>query len=434
MDNNPLSQFHTPASDWFARALGEPTPVQAAAWPVIASGGHTLVSAPTGTGKTLSAFFVFLDRLKAEARAGTLTEELRLIYVSPLKSLAGDIRENLRRPLDGISQTERRLGAASPDCPFDISAAVRTGDTTAAERRRMIKHPPHILITTPESLYLLLTSVSGQKLLKTARAVILDELHALINTKRGAHLMLSLARLDTLCGKPLQRIGLSATIRPLSLAAEYLSPEPVTIAAPDAQKTVELTVISPFPKGGVLPQGTIWPELARAVLEACSGARTAIAFTEGRMHAEKLAYYVNELAGEDFARTHHGSVSKDRRAETENALRAGTLRLLCATSSMELGIDVGAIDVVLQIGCPRGVSSALQRLGRAGHTPGGVSVMKIFPRTASEGLYCGLTARAARDGGIEPARPPELCLDILAQHLVSMTVCGAYTVDDVTAL
>ncbi|MDR3209913.1 MAG: DEAD/DEAH box helicase, partial [Oscillospiraceae bacterium] len=213
--SDPASLFDERTTAWFRRALGAPTAVQEQAWPAIASGRDTLVSAPTGTGKTLSAFLVFLDRLTALSRAGALAEETHVIYISPLKSLAGDIRENLRRPLDGIA-------AETKTSPFDVTAAVRTGDTTPAERRRMIAHPPHVLITTPESLYLLLTSASGQKILRTARAVILDELHAVLGTKRGAHLMLSLARLDALSGAPLQRIGLSATIVPLALAAAYL--------------------------------------------------------------------------------------------------------------------------------------------------------------------------------------------------------------------
>ena len=306
------SVFGEYTARWFARALGAPTPVQEEAWPAVAAGAHTLVSAPTGTGKTLSAFLVFVDRLKAESRAGMLSKELRLIYISPLKSLAGDIRENLRRPLNGIYEEERRADAAPPTAPLDIHIAIRTGDTAPAERRRMIKSPPHILITTPESLFLMLTSASGQSILRTAQAVIIDELHALIGSKRGAHLMLSLARLDKLCPAPLQRIGLSATIEPLHVAAEYLSPDPVTIAAPPMRKAVELSVTSAVPDMHFLPQGTIWPELARAVYEQCGGTRSAIAFVEGRLFAEKLAYYVNQLGGAGFALTHHGSVSKEQ--------------------------------------------------------------------------------------------------------------------------
>lgn len=441
MPKNVLDLFSKPTAEWFQNTFGEPTRVQKQAWAEIAAGRPVLVSAPTGTGKTLSAFLIFIDQLMREAQEGSLQEGLQLIYVSPLKSLAADIRENLRRPLDGI--------LAGKGGGEEISVAIRTGDTTQQDRRRMIKHPPHILITTPESLFLLLTSASGQSMLKTARAVVIDELHALIDTKRGAHLLFSIARLDKLCGRKLQRIGLSATIEPLLLAAEWLSPEKAAIVAPVMEKKTEITVAGTTPAAG-RRKDPVWEELARKVYERCDKKRSVIAFSEGRRYAEKLAYYVNQIAGEEFARVHHGSLSKEQRFEVENALREGKLRLLCATSSMELGIDVGEIDEVLQIGCPRTVSSAMQRLGRAGHNPGRVSVMQMYPRTAPEGLFCGMTAALALKGCVEEAHPPGKCLDVLAQHLVSMAAGGqkraadaavfdrgkdaAYTVDDVLAL
>lgn len=431
MSANSLDLFDNLTKQWFSNNLGAPTAVQEEAWPAIAAGEHTLVSAPTGTGKTLSAFLVFIDRLKAQARSGTLKKELQLIYISPLKSLAGDIRENLRRPLNGIFEEERKANPLTSSTPYELTVAIRTGDTSTSDRRSMIKTPPHILITTPESLYLMLTSKSGQSILNTAKAIIIDELHAIIDSKRGAHLMLSLARLDKLCKHPLQRIGLSATIEPLSMAAEYLSPEPVTIVSPKMQKKIELIITSPKLSSHEHLKNTIWEEIARTVYERCDGTRSVIAFVEGRAYAEKLAYYVNQIAYDGFARTHHGSLSKEQRFIVEQALRDGTLRLLCATSSMELGIDVGEIDRVFQIGAPRSISSTLQRLGRAGHNPGRVSVMHIFPREASEGLYCGLSAEVVRNGEIEYSKPPKLCLDILAQHLVSMAAYGSYEVDEV---
>lgn len=415
-----LQLFEAKTQEWFKDKLGEPTPVQKEAWPLIADGKHVLVSAPTGTGKTLSAFLVFIDRLGKRVKEGTLKQELQLIYVSPLKSLAADIRENLKRPLAGIGIEEY------------IQVGIRTGDTTQSERQRMIKKPPHILIITPESLYLMLTSKTGQNVLATAKAVILDELHALIDTKRGAHLMLSLARLDRLCGQPLQRIGLSATIEPLEKAAEYLAPEKVFIAAPKMTKKVRLDIFSPY--GGASKgarKDPVWEELGALVYKYCQGSRSVIAFVEGRRYAEKLAYYVNLLGGEGFARVHHGSLSKEQRMETELALRDGKLRLLCATSSMELGIDVGEIDQVLQVGCPRTVSGTMQRLGRAGHNPGRVSVMYLFPRTAAECVSCGMTAQLAREGGVEYLNPPSECLDVLAQHLVSMAAFKSYVLDEV---
>ena len=417
---NVLNLFRKETAEWFENTLGEPTPVQKEAWQMIAQGEHVLVSAPTGTGKTLSAFLVFLDQMKRQAEEGTLKRELQLIYISPLKSLAADIRENLRRPLEGIEAEE------------EIQIGIRTGDTPQRDRQKMVKNPPHILITTPESLYLMLTSKTGQNVLATARAIILDELHAVIDTKRGAHLMLSLARLDFLCKKPLQRIGLSATIEPLSMAAAYLAPEEVKIAAPFMKKNVSLEVLSPYAdvsKGR--RKDPVWEELGALVYQYCQQSRSVIAFVEGRRYAEKLAYYVNLLGGEGFARVHHGSLSKEQRMETELALRDGRLRLLCATSSMELGIDVGEIDQVLQVGCPRTISGTMQRLGRAGHNPGRVSVMYLFPRTAAECVSCGMTAELARQGGVEHLNPPRECLDVLAQHLVSMAAFRSYELDEV---
>lgn len=417
---NVLTLFEKQTAEWFVNTLGEPTPVQKESWPVIAEGSHALISAPTGTGKTLSAFFVFLDQMKRQALAGTLPQELQLIYVSPLKSLAADIRENLRRPLEGIGAQEI------------ISVGIRTGDTSQRDRQRMVKKPPHILIITPESLYLMLTSKTGQNVLATAKAVIIDELHALIDTKRGAHLMLSLARLDYLCGRACQRIGLSATIEPLETAAQYLAPEEVKIIAPDMKKRVRLEILSPYPDATKGPRkDPVWEELGKLVYQYCQGSRSVIAFVEGRRYAEKLAYYVNLLDGDGFARVHHGSLSKEQRMETELQLRDGKLRLLCATSSMELGIDVGEIDQVLQVGCPRTISGTMQRLGRAGHNPGRVSVMYLFPRMAAECVSCGMTAQLAREGGVEHVKPPSQCLDVLAQHLVSMAAFKSYEIDEV---
>ncbi|MCL2253256.1 MAG: DEAD/DEAH box helicase, partial [Lachnospiraceae bacterium] len=375
--------FNEPTRLWFSETFNGATKVQEESWPAIMKGHPVLVSAPTGTGKTLSAFLVFIDRLKAMARSGDLEDKLYLIYISPLKSLAGDIRENLNRPLNGISEKETELfGKATR-----LKVAIRTGDTSQSERQKILRRPPHILIITPESLYLMLTGNKSQGILKTTQAIIIDELHALIDTKRGAHLMLSIARLDMLCDKPVQRVGLSATIRPLDLAADYLAPNPYygdapIIVSPIMEKKIKIEVKGTIPLGG-RRRDPVWEELAREVFKQCQGRRSVIAFAEARRFAEKLAYFVNELGGDGFARVHHGSLSKEKRLETEVSLRNGTLRLLCATSSMELGIDVGEIDEVLQIGCPRTVSGTMQRLGRAGHNPGRVSYMYMYPRTAS---------------------------------------------------
>ena len=435
--------FTQPTKDWISHTFAAPTAVQQEAWPVIAEGGSVLISAPTGTGKTLSAFLVFIDKLQALAHQGKLKNQLYLIYVSPLKSLAQDIRENLNKPLSGIAQEQNGQGAAN------ITIGIRTGDTPQRDRQRMIKHPPHILIITPESLFLMLTGTGGQTILHTAEALIIDELHALIDTKRGAHLMLSIARLEKLCKRKLQRIGLSATIEPLQTAADYLSLDTVSMIAPSMQKQIHIEVNGLTPALG-RRKDPVWEELAESVYAKCLESRSVIAFSEGRRYAEKLAYYVNQLGGEDFARVHHGSMSKEQRLEVEASLRNGTLRLLCATSSMELGIDVGNIDQVLQIGCPRSISSTMQRLGRAGHNPGQTSYMFMYPRTSQETLFCGMSAAVAKAGGIEQASPPKKCLDVLAQHLVSMAAIAssshtelerkwhltgiAYTIDDVMEL
>ncbi|NLG25147.1 MAG: DEAD/DEAH box helicase, partial [Clostridiales bacterium] len=420
--DNPLSLFSPETARWFAESVGRPTAVQRDGWPAIAGGGDALVSAPTGTGKTLTAFLWFIDRLNTEAQSNGLPDELRVLYISPLKSLANDIRENLDRPLSGL---------AAP-----IRTAVRNGDTPPADRAKMARRPPHLLLTTPESLYLLLTAESGRRMLATVRAVVIDELHALIGTKRGTHLMLSLERLDALAGRRVQRIGLSATIRPLQLAARYLSGGggQAQIVAPDIEKAIDIRVCAAPPDLRMLPERSVWPEISAAVLHLAERARTVLVFCEGRTTAEKVAMGVNAAAGADIARTHHGSLSKERRLEAERMLRAGELKVLCATSSMELGIDVGEVDVVVQVGCPQRIMSAVQRLGRAGHRPGQVSRMIFYPRTHQDLMLQSFTAQAARDRAIEAAHPPECPLDVLAQHLVSMAAAGGFSVAEGWAL
>ncbi len=416
MNEDWRTLFHESTANWFESAVGQPTAVQRAGWPAIARGGNVLISAPTGTGKTLTAFLMLIDRLAALARVGKLEERVYAIYISPLKALGNDIRENLARPIEG-------LGAP-------LRVAVRNGDTTASERQKMLRHPPHILITTPESVYLLLTTANGQRMIGTADTVIVDELHAILNGKRGTHLLLSLARLDALAGRPIQRVGLSATIRPLETAADFLGGPDTAIIAPAIEKKTGVRVLAAAPGLDPLPEHSVWPEICRAIYEAAEAGRTVLVFCEGRATAEKVASGVNQLGGEGYARTHHGSVAKEQRLEAERALKAGRLKVLCATSSMELGIDVGEIDLVIQVGCPQRVASAVQRLGRAGHRPGAVSAMRFYPRMKQEMLLSAMMAEAMKRGAIETLEPPTLCLDILAQHLVSMAAAGDYTVEE----
>lgn len=416
-----LELFSEKTKNWFETSVGAPTPVQTAGWRAIAEGGDVLVSAPTGTGKTLTAFLYWLDALAARPRP--IADECFIIYVSPLKALGNDIRENLQRPLAGLGLTGI------------VRTGVRTGDTTQSERAAMLKHPPHILITTPESLYLLLTSERGRDAIKTARCVVVDELHSVIDSKRGAHLMLSLERLDALAGRRLQRIALSATIRPLDEAALYISGgRGAKAIAPKVEKGLEMRVELAERDFRQLPEHSIWPAIADRAYRLSGEVRTTLAFVDGRAQAEKLAHGVNAIAEDRYARTHHGCVSKEQRLEAERQLRAGELKLLCCTSSMELGIDVGDIDLVLQIGAPFSIAGALQRAGRAGHGPGRVSELIIFPKTEADALRAALAARGALEGRIEAACIPEKCFDVISQHLVSMAVAENYSVADAYAI
>lgn len=415
--------FKKQTQEWFYSSVGMPTQAQSMAFQAVASAKDVLVSSPTGSGKTLAAFLYFLDRYSHRAETAALPEETEILYITPLKALGNDIYQNLARPIEG-------LGLSGI-----VRTAIRNGDTTPGERQAILRHPPHILITTPESVYLLLSSVSGQKLLKTVKHVILDEFHATISSKRGVHMMLSLARLDALCGRRVQRIALSATLSPLETAAKILSgEEECIIISPPAQKKTELIVDTAVDDMRILPENSIWPHLADRVTEATGDSRCVLAFSDGRASCERLAHKINERAGDVIARTHHGCVSKEQRLEAERMLKNGELRVMAATSSMELGIDVGDIDMVVQIGNPLSVSSLMQRLGRAGHSPGRVSRMRMYPKTAQDTLSCALTAKAASDQKIEPILEMEQPLDLLCQHLISMAAAGEYTVAEATGI
>src|SRR5438034_4264170 len=343
-----LDVFSKPTRAWFEAAFAEPTPAQALGWPAIARGGHTLIQAPTGSGKTLAAFLYGIDRLNERPREG-----LRLLYVSPLKALNYDIERNLRGPLAGL-QSQLRVG-------------VRTGDTPQAERAAMLKDPPDILITTPESLYLLLTSRARENL-KCVRTLILDEVHAVAGTKRGAHLALSVERLQRLTDEPFQRIGLSATQRPLEEIGRFVSgAREIELVDAGTAKELDLKVVMPLEDMREPEQTSIWPSTYPELLRLVQEHRSTILFVNNRRLAERLALRLNELAEAEIARAHHGSLAREQRIEIEELLKAGEIPCLVATSSLELGTDMGAVDLVIQVESPKSVARGLQRIGRAGH-------------------------------------------------------------------
>ncbi|MBT2566897.1 DEAD/DEAH box helicase [Arthrobacter sp. ISL-85] len=508
-----MGQFSRPTRDWFLGAFSEPTPAQAGAWNAISSGSHALVVAPTGSGKTLAAFLWALDRLLHSAsqapdagadpapakgkRTRAPKRKTRVLYISPLKALGVDVERNLRSPLIGITQTAKRLGLPAPL----ITVGVRSGDTPAAERRGLLSNPPDILITTPESLFLMLTS-KARETLAEVDTIIIDEVHAVAGTKRGAHLAVSLERLDALLPKPAQRIGLSATVEPKELVAQFLAGSaPVEIVAPPARKNWDLTVSVPVedmsdlqgaagafdsgPASGLQPQASIWPHVEEKIVDLVLANQSTIVFANSRRLAERLTARLNEIyaerqlvavgggwdepgpegqaawgeappggpasgvpastatpahmmaqagssAGADpvLARAHHGSVSKDQRALIEDDLKSGRLRCVVATSSLELGIDMGAVDLVVQVESPPSVASGLQRVGRAGHQVGEISQGVLFPKHRADLVHTAITVERMLDGKIERLSIPANPLDILAQQTVAATALGSIDVEE----
>ena len=415
-----LAGFSPHARRWFLGALGDPTPAQTLGWPPIAAGEHVLLCAPTGSGKTLAAFLWFLDRLMTEPGEG-----LRVLYISPLKALNYDVQRNLRAPLAGIRATAAAAGFELP-AP---AVAVRTGDTPADERRRMLRTPPDVLITTPESLYLLLTS-RAREMLTGIEAVIVDEVHAVAATKRGAHLALSLERLADLCDNDPQRVALSATQRPLEEIARFVGGDrPMHIVDAGMRKQLDLRIEMPAeteaeaqPAPLAYVQGandggshSLWPSLYPELLELVRSHHSTIVFVNSRRMAERLALRLNELSEEPIARAHHGSLSREARGEVEEALKAGTLPCIVATSSLELGIDMGAVDLVVQVSSPGSVASGLQRVGRAGHSVGAPSRGRIYPRFRGELVEAAAVARGMLEGEVEHTRVPRIPLDVLCQ-------------------
>ena len=426
-----LGSFRPAVAGWFRAAYGEPTLPQASAWPRIRRGENVLLLAPTGSGKTLAAFLTAIDGL-LRPREAPRPEGVAVLYVSPLKALNNDIERNLQEPLRGIASAAAGMG---PGWPVGLpSTAVRTGDTPAAARARQLRHPPDILITTPETLFILLTSASGSRILATVHTVIVDEIHALAGGKRGSHLALSLERLDGLLARPAQRIGLSATQRPPEAVARLLGgPHPVTVLDHSRPRPADLRVAVPVPDFRDLPGDSVWDSIAPQVLSDVLGHRTTLIFVGGRTVAESLTRRINALAGREVCRAHHGSVSREARLQIEGALRAGTLPALCATGTLELGIDIGAIDYVVMVGSPGSAARGLQRLGRSGHAVGQRSAGRIVCRTPLDLAEASILSRAMAAAEIEPTRIPRHPLDVLAQHLVSMAAGQDWTAAEMLA-
>ena len=447
-----LASFHPAIATWFHETFGSPTEPQIGGWAPIRAGRHTLIAAPTGSGKTLAAFLSALDALlgEAEAAGGTLPDETRVVYVSPLKALSADIHRNLAEPRRRIRDVARRLG--SPGAR--ITAAVRSGDTPQSERRAMLRTPPHILVTTPESLFLLLTAERGREMLRTVRTVIVDEIHAVIESRRGAHLGLSLERLEHVAGRPLQRIGISATQRPIEEVADFLvgarpeggeagAGEDRSDGAPPAPKTSECAIVDAghlrdldldlevpgSPLEAVMSAET-WSEVFDRLATLIRTHRTTLVFVNTRRMAERVTRELSERVGEERVAAHHGSLSKEARLDAESRLARGALSALVATASLELGIDIGHVDLVCQLGSPNRISAFLQRIGRSGHTVGGTPKGRLFPLSRDDLVECAALLHACRSGELDRLVIPEKPLDILAQQVIAEAACEDWSESD----
>jgi ATP-dependent Lhr-like helicase len=424
----PLQPFHPTIARWFAERVGVPTAPQVRGWPAIRSGAHVLIAAPTGTGKTLAAFLWALDSLAREGAA--LTDETRVLYVSPLKALGNDVQKNLQAPLE-------ELRARDPSFPA-IRVVVRSGDTPQSERAKMLRRPPHVLVTTPESLYILLTSDGGRAMLAKVRTVIVDEIHAVLGDKRGSHLALSLERLEALvgsAGRSLQRIGLSATQKPLEDVGRFLvgTGRDCVLVDEGHRRAMDLEVIlPPSPLENVCSHET-WSEIYRQIGELVTAHRTTLVFVGTRKMAERVAAQLSKVLGEDAVGCHHSSLSKERRLDAEQRLKAGRLRALVATASLELGIDVGDVDLAVQVGTPRSIAAFLQRVGRSGHGVGRTPKGRLFPLTRDELVEAAALLRAVREGILDRTPQPSAPLDILAQQAVAACVPETWSEDELFA-
>ncbi|MDH7602144.1 MAG: DEAD/DEAH box helicase [Armatimonadota bacterium] len=430
------SEFHPIITEWFSARFSEPTEPQRLGWPLIGQGKHTLILAPTGSGKTLAAFLAAINRVLIDLEKGAAPEQgVEIVYISPLKALSYDIERNLNQPLKEMQDTAARKGWSIPE----IKIAVRTGDTPSEERRRMIKRPPHILITTPESLHIILTS-SARTVLQTVRYVIVDEIHSLSPNKRGVFLSVLLERLENLCSASPVRIGLSATQKPLEETARFLGgfddrgkPRPVEIVDAGIRRDIDLKVIAPCDDLRHPEAGSVWPSICETLLRMIRSHKSTIIFANTRRAVERLTIGINELAGEELVKPHHGSVSPEIRRRTEEELKAGALRGVVATGTLELGIDMGSVDLVCQVESPKEVSRGLQRVGRAGHAYKGKSKGRIIPKTCADLAESAAAASAMMECDIEPTRVPKNCLDILAQQIVAMAAVEGTTVSEVFA-
>jgi len=445
-----LSGFHPLVSQWFSRTLGVPTPAQRRGWDAIRDGRHTLIAAPTGSGKTLAAFLTAINDLVQEGLSAPLPDEIRVVYVSPLKALSADIHKNLAEPRRGIRQLAESQGVDAPR----ITAAVRTGDTTQAERAAMLRRPPHILVTTPESLYLLLTAERSRNLLRGVRTVIVDEIHAVIGTRRGAHLALSLERLEALrhdgpatagpyvqdgALRPLQRIGLSATQRPIEEVARFLvgadaSRGHCAIVDEGHRRELDLAMEIPRSPLGAVMAHEVWDEYYDRLTELIASHKTTLIFVNTRRMAERAARHLSERLGEHEVTAHHGSLSKETRLDAEHRLKTGALKALVATASLELGIDIGHVDLVCQIGSPHRIATFLQRVGRSGHTVSGTPKGRLMPASRDDLVECAALLRSVRRGELDRIVSHDAPLDVLAQQITAELACREYSEDELFAV
>src|SRR6266567_1588250 len=415
-----LEWAHPLVRDWFVSSFGTPTEPQQEGWPQIFAGKTTLISAPTGSGKTLAAFLICIDRLVRKAISGELRDCTEVLYVSPLKALSNDIQKNLEIPLGEILQLAGQRGILMPE----IRTAVRTGDTLAHERRAMLARPPHILVTTPESLYILLTAAKSREILRSIDSVIVDEIHAVADDKRGAHLALSIERLEALVAqsgrKAPVRIGLSATQKPLDLIARFLvgtgRPKPACVNIGHV-RPLELAVEVPSSPLGAVASNEMWEEVYDRLAELAREHRSTLVFVNTRRLSERVAHHLRQRLGEEAVEAHHGSLARRLRLVAEKKLKSGEARTLVATASLELGIDIGTVDLVCQLGSTRSIAVALQRIGRAGHARGAVSKGRLFAFTRDELVECAALARAIRSGELDAIRIPDCPLDVLAQQI-----------------